>query len=294
LISKNFQETVLPQFISLKMPFTRQQFRSALEGFDEQAKNLHVQTEIPKPHPSQQETLILLVEDNPTNQIVAESYIQQLGYRVHVVANGAEAIEALSRLSYDLVFMDCQMPVMDGFEATKEIRLRENRQGRRTPIIAMTANAFETDREQCLMAGMDDFISKPFQLEDIAQIINKFALSKSSSQVDWAALAKLAQKTNAATVKKLIDSFLVTLPDCLIKLHEAQKENDAAKLAKTAHYLKASCGTLGAVALFKLCEEVENLANESSDPLKLSMLTNRLISQGQEAVGIYRNQKFYH
>ncbi|MCB9898182.1 MAG: response regulator [Planctomycetes bacterium] len=110
---------------------------------------------------------ILVAEDNPVNQAVARRMIQKLGHRVDVAANGQEAVEALSRVIYDLVFMDCQMPVMDGYEATAAIRALPGRSAR-IPIVAMTANALIGDRQRCLSAGMDDYISKPIDAQLLA------------------------------------------------------------------------------------------------------------------------------
>lgn len=106
---------------------------------------------------------ILLVEDNPVNQKLAKRILEKAGCTVAVAADGAEAVEMYSQTSYDLVFMDCQMPVLDGYEATRQIREQEMRSGHRTPIIAMTANAFESDRKNCIEAGMDGYLAKPIE-----------------------------------------------------------------------------------------------------------------------------------
>jgi PAS domain S-box-containing protein len=113
---------------------------------------------------------VLVVDDNPVNQRVASSLLQRLGCRVDVAANGKEAVDTLDTIPYDIVFMDCQMPVMDGFEATKEIRRREGSELHST-IIAMTANAMKRDRDLCLEAGMDDYIAKPISKSGLAELL---------------------------------------------------------------------------------------------------------------------------
>ena len=124
--------------------------------------------------PSIASTSILLAEDNRANQILAVMLINKLGYQVEVANNGREAVDAQRLDSYDLILMDCQMPDMDGFEAARQIREEETGSTRRVPIIAMTANAMQGDREKCLAAGMDDHITKPINPKQLKQILEQW------------------------------------------------------------------------------------------------------------------------
>lgn len=114
---------------------------------------------------------ILVAEDNHINQLVASAMLSRLGYRVDLVANGKEALEALQQCSYDLIFLDCHMPVMDGFEACKQIRAQELGSKKRIPIVALTASALKDDRERCLAVGMDDYLPKPIHADDLAAML---------------------------------------------------------------------------------------------------------------------------
>jgi CheY-like chemotaxis protein len=116
-------------------------------------------------------TRLLLAEDNPVNQKVACKMLEKLGYRVDIAGNGQEAVAAHERMRYPLIFMDCQMPEVDGFEATALIRKMEGRSAH-TPIVAMTANAMQGDRERCLAAGMDDYVAKPVRPKDLQTVLD--------------------------------------------------------------------------------------------------------------------------
>ncbi len=124
---------------------------------------------------------ILVAEDNIVNQKVAVRMLEKLGCRVDVAANGLEALEASIQIPYALIFMDCHMPEMDGYKATSTIRRHESRTGSHIPIVAMTANAMHGDREQCLAAGMDDYVSKPVKSEDLLAILQKWSPDESTN-----------------------------------------------------------------------------------------------------------------
>jgi CheY-like chemotaxis protein len=117
---------------------------------------------------------LLLAEDYELNQKLAVRLLERVGYRCDVVENGAQALAALETEAYDLVLMDCQMPEMDGFEATRRIRARETERGGHVPIVAMTANAMKGDRERCLAVGMDDYLSKPIHVEALYEVLEKY------------------------------------------------------------------------------------------------------------------------
>ncbi len=118
---------------------------------------------------ARRELRVLVAEDNAVNQRVTLLQLEKLGYRAELVANGKEVLEAMERASYDLILMDCHMPEMDGYEATRKIRL--NPRNRKVKIVAMTANAMQGDRERCLAVGMDEYISKPTRLAELQEII---------------------------------------------------------------------------------------------------------------------------
>ena len=271
-------------------PFRREQLTHILNG----ASNF-VPVAVPLvARPEKQDSaLVLLVEDNQTNQLLAELLLQELGHRTHTVANGREAVEALTRISYDLVLMDCQMPVMDGFEATQIIRTREATTGQHTPIIAMTANALDSDKERCFAAGMDDFLAKPFQASELSEKLRRWVKVETRGTVDWAVLHDLVGKTNATVASRLIQSFLKTLPASLDEIREALQTHDKQSLRAWAHQLKSSSASLGALELNKLCIRLEDAVDSASSDQMVEIAAQDLLANGELALAEFKAQTRY-
>ncbi|MCB0162669.1 MAG: response regulator [Anaerolineae bacterium] len=234
---------------------------------------------------------LLLVEDHPTNQKLALAILARLGYRVDVAANGLEAIDALERQPYDVLLMDIQMPEMDGLEATRHIR-RQWPDQQEPFIVAMTANAMESDRETYLAAGMNDYVSKPIRVEALIAALSRGAAARQSREakaqenvpeiasskseqaasmeqataanqqlLDQAALDQLRDLVGGdeAVLTELIDSFLTETPSLLDRLRQALTAGDAAELRIAAHTLKSTTRDFGALDLSALALEVEQI-----------------------------------
>ncbi len=207
---------------------------------------------------------VLLIEDNPTNQILAQAQIEQLGHLVHVASNGEEGVIAARDREFSLILMDCRMPVLDGFEATRRIREGELELNRkRVPIVAMTANVLEEDRQRCIAAGMDDYLAKPFVISTLRKVFDKW-LPSAVEAVDWATLADLEGKLSRDVVVKLIKSFILTLPATMNEINDAYESKDYAQFAALAHRLKSSAAALGARRLAEICERAEKQGHYSS------------------------------
>jgi len=225
---------------------------------------------------------ILLAEDNQVNREVVGLQLQRDGYRADIATNGREAVEATTRAAYDIVLMDCQMPEMDGFQATREIRAREGA-ARRTIIIAMTAYAQDGDRERCLEAGMDDYISKPIRHDALTAVlarwlpnttprheINQTRNAPSASTHDaldaqvWETLHLLQTEDEPDFIARLIDVFLEDTTRQLAAIAAAVSQNDAQKLAHAAHALKGSCGNVGAMRMVERCQALETVGHAGS------------------------------
>jgi PAS domain S-box-containing protein len=205
---------------------------------------------------------ILVVEDNAVNQQLALLLLKKLSYRADVAANGVEALEALERQPYDLVLMDVEMPEMDGLEATRRIHQRWARK-RRPHIVAVTANAMEGERELCLQAGMDDYITKPIRMEALTAAVGKAAERAPAPPpvLDSSVVARLtASFSDRESVAGLIDTFLQHVPEQLRDLREGASRGDADVVRRTAHTLKSNAATFGASALADMSRDLETRA----------------------------------
>jgi CheY-like chemotaxis protein len=204
--------------------------------------------------------LILLAEDNTVNQKVAIRQLQKLGYRADAVGDGREAVEALARIPYDLVLMDCQMPEMDGYEATRRIRCSEG-DHRHTPIVAMTANALEGDREKCIAAGMDDYVSKPVRVEELSRVIERIfartAAADSAAPVDVARLHDVMGDTEEE-YSIILDEYLRQMTDSLQRLDVAVGAHDYQALESIAHNCAGTSATCGMTAVVAPLRELES------------------------------------
>ena len=246
-------------------------------------------------------TRILLVEDNLVNQQVALRMLERMGYKADAVENGRKALDTLAQNDYDIVLMDCQMPEMDGYSATREFRRRESL-ARHTTIIGVTAHALTGDREECLKAGMDDYLAKPVTPQDMVETIDRWvsvinnldgsgtangkyraegacAASNGADSIDsdkptidenvLAQLREFERPGEAGFVANLVRMFLSDLSARLAEIHGALGEGDANRINRAAHALKGASGELGAARLRALSSRLEmETANQSMEGIE--------------------------
>jgi two-component system sensor histidine kinase/response regulator len=259
----------------------------------------------PMPSGGRADTKILLVDDNVVNQKLTSLQLQRLGYGVDIAGDGREALEMLARRSYALVLMDCNMPVMDGYEATRAIRAKEQATGGHIPIIAVTANALSGDKERCLDAGMDAYLAKPVKLQALQQAVEHWLADAPPPAQPTATPAAMpvaapSVPTPAATVPAPERSWLAGPQDLdlsqidairtlqsadapevlgevlaefrqesaqiLAQLRRALQAGDTRTMYRAAHSWKSSAAYIGAHALSGLCAELEQLCKTDSGP----------------------------
>lgn len=236
-------------------------------------------------------TNLLIVEDNVVNQRVATRMLEKLGCSVAVAVNGQEAIEATAREIYDLVFMDCQMPVMDGYEATRSIRLREVQTGLHLPIIAMTANAMPGDREKCLDAGMDDYLSKPVDHDRLLTLLQKWLPERSPETSDDSVIGEVPEEEAVGDqagppiidpdafndllslcdadetpeiLCEILEAFIEDTVAQLDALRQAAGVNDADMIERSAHALKSSSSNVVASRMAEVCLTLQTMGRSGA------------------------------
>jgi PAS domain S-box-containing protein len=210
---------------------------------------------------------ILLVEDNPVNQRVAQRILQNLAAEVTIANNGAEALERIADSNFDAVLMDCQMPVMDGFTATRRIReLELSRGAKRLPIIALTANVMSEDREKCLAAGMDAHLGKPIEPAQVIEALSRFLRAPTTAPaIDRGALKALTGG-DAEFERELAETFVSSGDQCLAEIVAALKASDFDTVRKRAHSLKGASANIHARELSQAASSLENAVRENALP----------------------------
>jgi signal transduction histidine kinase/DNA-binding response OmpR family regulator len=243
---------------------------------------------------------ILLVEDNPTNQFYALEVLKLAGFEADVATNGREAVDAVAKRAYDVVLMDCQMPVMDGFEATAAIRQleAEGKLSGHLPIIALTANAIQGDRERCLAAGMDDYLSKPVDPQSMLATIKTLlpkttGASAAMEQTGGVATADPIDQTSPLNaqlalercmgdldfLRATLDSFSEEIPKYITQLQDAVTTGNAEGAANSAHSIKGAAAMITAAALSEIAGELEaagKTGNLEHAPAQLQALREEL------------------
>jgi len=209
---------------------------------------------------------VLLVEDNAVNRKVAVSLLQRLGYEVDVAADGVEAVEKTAQRRYDAVLMDVHMPCMNGLEATRRIREREQGTGEHQVIIALTASAMKEDVRECITSGMDDYLSKPVKLEVLREMLEKWqdpSLVEIASQppLDHKFLAEMTGGDEEFT-RELLEEFLKTVPPLMQQVEQALHTGDREALARAAHTMKGSSRAIGAQPFSEIALALERAGKE--------------------------------
>jgi PAS domain S-box-containing protein len=222
---------------------------------------------------SQVRLKVLLAEDNAVNQLVALRLLERFGHTVTVAANGKKALEAWDKGGFDAILMDVQMPEMNGWEATQEIRERERATGERIPIIAMTAHAMKGDDERCFAAGMDDYLTKPIRTEDLMSTLDKVGKRK-LARTGWVAPVKPRQDVASVDLEaaldrlggdrvlydELVEVFRKGCPSATAEMQKAIDARDFNALERCAHTLRGASSNLGAVAVAEEALELEKVA----------------------------------
>ncbi|MGK5089430.1 response regulator [Bdellovibrionota bacterium FG-2] len=207
---------------------------------------------------------VLAVEDNAVNQMVIARILEKLGCYVEVAADGIQALKRAQLegrfCEFDLVFMDCQLPLMDGYEATRQLRAL-GRGWERVPIVALTAHVIAGEREKCLAAGMTDYLPKPFQKDDLQRIIHKYTKENATQDILESVLLRIKSFTEVMgedSAQEILKVFISETPAKLEILETLLVGKDFLGAARIAHTLKGSFGNIGAKAISLACDKLEH------------------------------------
>ena len=262
-ITQRQQISELPEAIYLTKPVRQQRLLDALL----EATGKVESRKIVSPHDAETESIslsplrVLVAEDNHVNQKVIQSMLKRLGIKPEIVGNGQDALQAMGRSAHDLVLMDCQMPEMDGFAATAEIRRQEQLNGAHRTIVAMTANAMPGDRERCLEAGMDDYLVKPVSLESLARLLREIKPLPpiSDAAIDESRLKATLGK-DLAFQREMISLYLDSTPPLLQKISQALTAHDPMVCKRSAHEIKGASTYIAAMAMAENARQLEHAA----------------------------------
>ena len=245
---------------------------------------------------------ILIAEDNVVNQKVAQRSLERMGYRPDLVANGYEAVEVMRKIPYDLIFMDLLMPEMDGLTASKIIREECGNSAGYPKIIAMTANAMKEDKDKCLSAGLDDFISKPIRMEELQSMIQNwgeiikngnalqpkpemFIVRESAvNESELHFIKDIQSESDASFFGELLEVYMSELPKMIKQINTANENGDHKTLYFYSHKLKGSSMTLGINSIAKACEELESLAKDQQINTRTGVLTQDLVKIFEQVI----------
>ncbi|MBL7542817.1 MAG: response regulator [Bdellovibrionaceae bacterium] len=213
---------------------------------------------------------VLIVDDNPTNQIVAQALLGQLGISSISVSDGREALDICSKTQFNLILMDLQMPQMDGYQASLQLRQMDIS----VPIIALTASADAIENERCFSSGMDGVLTKPITMSDIQSVVEEFLTQDSA--VDFVVLDKLTEKIGAMACRKVIHSYLTTIRDLTLDIAHLSRQQDAEQLQRMGHKYSTSSATVGANKLSIVLKQIENAPDISAMMSSLVQLPSLL------------------
>lgn len=301
--SKELEQLEISAFLTKPIKHN-QLYETILSLFTEKSK---LSNKVKKPYPIVNNLAekfplkILVAEDNVVNQKVAQRILERMGYRVDVVANGIEAVNASKKIPYDLIFMDMLMPEMDGITASKVIK-EKNRNSNCPKIIAMTANAMNEDREKCISAGMDDFISKPVRMKELNDILINWGnniinaapskqehtleepLSNIVNESDLLFIKEISSESDAKFFGELLDTYVQELPGMIKQIDSAIMNRDIKNLYFYSHKLKGSSMTLGINSIAVICEQLESHAKEQKIENKTEFLVKELVDKFERVI----------